>query len=103
MPAGFILTISLTTDDKTDAVTAATFTVVDPNPLPPNISPVTVVTVDLTTLDLFAGGQVTAADLAPIVAFELDVVGTFNQGISALSSGQGTINYTATNFLAASH
>lgn len=36
----------------------------------------------------------TDADLAPLVAFELNIVGPQNAEISVLSSGAGTITYT---------
>jgi hypothetical protein len=40
---------------------------------------------------------VSSADLSPIVAFELDIVGYDNGQSTTLSSGSGTITYTATN------
>ncbi|HLI85058.1 MAG TPA: hypothetical protein VKV17_14140 [Bryobacteraceae bacterium] len=40
---------------------------------------------------------VSAADLSPIVAFELDIVGYDNGQSTTLSSGSGTITYTAAN------
>jgi hypothetical protein len=44
---------------------------------------------------LAAGGTVTAADLAPIVAFQLDLVGWANSAKTVFTSGAGTITYTA--------
>ena len=43
---------------------------------------------------------VSSADLSPIVAFELDIVGFDNAQTTTLSSGSGTITYTATNAMA---
>jgi hypothetical protein len=40
-------------------------------------------------------GAVTAVDVAPIVAFELNLVGPWNSETVVLSSGAGTITYTA--------
>ena len=41
--------------------------------------------------------SVSPTDLSPIVAFELDIVGYDNGQSTTLSSGSGTITYTATN------
>jgi hypothetical protein len=46
-------------------------------------------------------GWVTLADLAPIVAFQLDFVGPINGWTTKLSSGAGTITYSASNSLIA--
>jgi hypothetical protein len=45
--------------------------------------------------DLYSIPGVTAADLAPIGALELDIVGPWNGETAVLSSGAGTITYTA--------
>jgi hypothetical protein len=47
------------------------------------------------TLSRISG--VSSADLSPIVAFELDIVGYDNGQSTTLSSGSGTITYTAAN------
>jgi putative hemolysin len=47
------------------------------------------------TLSAISG--VSSADLSPIVAFELDIVGYDNGQSTTLSSGSGTITYTAAN------
>lgn len=54
-------------------------------------------TITLLSLNLVSGGQVTSADLAPIVAFQLDFVDYLNAGNTTLSSGAGTITYAAAN------
>ncbi len=48
-----------------------------------------------TLLEISSG--ISSADLSPIVAFELDIVGFDNGQSTTLSSGSGTITYTATN------
>jgi hypothetical protein len=57
-------------------------------------------TINLTSLNLVGGGPVTTADLAPIVAFQLNLVDWANGGNTTLSSGAGTIVYSATTPLA---
>jgi len=52
------------------------------------------------TLELLSIPGVMSADLAPITAFELDLVGPFNGQSAVLSSGAGTITYEATSLLA---
>jgi hypothetical protein len=54
------------------------------------------VTINLTSLNQVGGGPVTAADLAPTVAFQLDFVDWANGGNTKLASGVGSILYTAT-------
>jgi hypothetical protein len=49
------------------------------------------------TQTLLAISGVSSADLSPIVAFELDIVGHDNGQSTNLSSGSGTITYTAAN------
>ena len=44
---------------------------------------------------LAAGGTISEGDLAPIVAFQLDLVGWAARAVSALSSGAGTITYSS--------
>jgi hypothetical protein len=53
--------------------------------------------INLLSLNLVGGGPVTAADLAPIVAFQLDFVDWANGGTTTLSSGAGTITYTCSS------
>jgi hypothetical protein len=45
---------------------------------------------------LAGGGTITAADLAPIIAYQLDLVGWANKVKTVFSSGAGTITYSAT-------
>ena len=53
----------------------------------------------LTGIGVMQGGN--ASDLAPIVAFELNLVGPENSEGAVLSSGAGTFTYTATTPLTA--
>ena len=45
------------------------------------------------------GGKVTTENLAPIVAFEINLVGPGDLKHAHFISGAGTITYSATNFL----
>jgi virginiamycin B lyase len=86
MPEGYKLTVALENDPK-DNINGVTFTVVDNkgNTHVQKIGPFTLVT----------GGPATEADLAPIVSFELDIVGPGNGNCTEFSSGAGTITYNA--------
>jgi hypothetical protein len=88
VPAGYQLTISLE-NDQNGNVTGATYVVIDD-------SGNTLANVPLNLLSI-AG--VTPAELAPITAFELNLVGPANGESAALSSGAGSITYTASNVL----
>jgi hypothetical protein len=86
LPAGYQLTITLA-NDADGNVTGATYIVVDRQN-------VTRAEVQLSLLAIAP-----AADIAPIIAFELDLVGPDNGQHSVLSSGAGTITYSASNLL----
>ena len=88
VPAGYQLTISLE-NDQNGNVTGATYIVIDDSG---NI-------LANVTQNLLSIGGVTSADLAPIVAFELNFVGPVNGESAGLSSGAGTITYTASSVL----
>jgi hypothetical protein len=95
IPAGYKLTISLQSDAKGN-ITGATYTVVDDNGKTlANVKQV------LTSLTGLGTTPANAADLAPIVAFELNLVGPVNGEGAVLSSGAGTFTYTATTPLTA--
>lgn len=92
LPAGYSLTIALQ-NDASGNITAATYTVVDNHG-----TTVLDTTIDLLTLNLHdGGGPVTTADLAPIVAFQLNFVDWANGHNTTLSSGAGEITYTASS------
>jgi hypothetical protein len=87
--AGSTLTISLDYDAAGN-VSGVTFGVTPGGP--PQ-------TLALTTIELSGGGLVTTADLAPIVAFELNLVGPGDLQHAHFTSGAGTITYAASNLL----
>ena len=80
LPAGYQLKISLQ-NDSAGNVTGATYVAIDNNGN----------TVGSHTI------TVPSADVAPIVAFQLDFVDYLNGGNTTLSSGAGTIVYSASN------
>jgi hypothetical protein len=82
LPAGTQLTIKLA-NDANGNVTGATYTVVDREN----------VTQAETTVSLLQIAP--AADIAPIIAVELNLVGPDNGQSAVLSSGAGTITYSA--------
>jgi hypothetical protein len=95
--AGYALTMALTyTNDGTGTVTGATYSVTDENG---NLlgNPVTIGIVGKTLRT--TGQPATAANLAPIAAFQYDIGGDYGGAQATLTSGAGTIVYTATNNL----
>jgi hypothetical protein len=88
IPAGNQIKISLH-NDSCGNVTGATYVVIDSQG-----NTQANVTVNLTSIS-----GVTAADLSPIVAFELNLVGPANSESAVLSSGAGTIMYAASSVL----
>ena len=84
IPAGYQIKIALQNDAKNN-ITGATYSVVDNHG-----HSLANVTKTLTSLS-----GVSAADLSPIIAFELNLVGPVNSESAVLSSGAGTIVYQA--------
>jgi len=93
LPAGYKLTIALSNDNNGN-ITGATYTVNDDTGTELGTQ-----TISLLSLNLDSETPVTEADLAPIVAFQLDIVGYLNGDGTTLSSGAGTITYSAANAL----
>jgi hypothetical protein len=89
IPAGTTLSIELT-NDSAGNVTGAIF-----NCTPGGQTQA----ITLKNLKLASGGPVTTADLAPIVAFELNLVGPGDLKHAHFTSGSGTFTYSATNFM----
>ena len=89
LPAGYKLTIKLNYDGNNN-VTGATYNAYDNTGK--NIGSLTQT---LTSLKDQSGKQVTSAELAPIVAFQMDFVDWLNGNNTVLSSGAGTFVYTA--------
>jgi hypothetical protein len=84
LPAGYKLTISLINDEFA-RITGATYVLVDNHG---NI-------LGNRTLSF----SERTADLAPIVAFQMNFVGDINGATTTLASGAGTITYTASNLM----
>jgi len=80
LPAGYQLRISLQ-NDSSGNITGATYVVIDNNGNTLGNQTITV----------------PSADVAPIVAFQIDFVDYLNGGNTTLSSGAGTITYSASN------
>jgi hypothetical protein len=79
MPAGYIIQISLQNDTNNNITGAAYMIISDQGVVTANN------TVSLTSIS--------AASVAPIIAFELNLVGPVNGESAVLSSGAGTITY----------
>ena len=90
IPAGYVLQMTLQNDTKNN-ITGATFVVKDDQGR--TIANVVKVLTDIS--------GVSSADIAPIIAFELNLVGPVNSESAVLSSGAGTITYQAITPLAA--
>lgn len=87
LPTGYKLTISLINDDS-GRITGATYVLIDNHGH----------TAGNKTLSF---SDRPAEDLAPIVAFQMNFVGDINGATTTLSSGAGTMTYTASNFMSA--
>jgi hypothetical protein len=86
LPAGWRITISLQNDNQGN-ITGASYVVIDNSG-----NTRANVTKTLTSIS-----GVTAADIAPITAFELNLVGPVNGESAVLSSGAGTLVYSASS------
>jgi hypothetical protein len=89
LPAGYTLQITLA-NDASGRVTGATYNASDSSG-----KSIGSVTLTLKNLKKDNGKPMTDADLAPITAFQLNIVGPFNGEAANISSGLGTIVYTA--------
>jgi hypothetical protein len=96
LPAGYAITIDLANDSNGN-ITGVTFIVVD-NKGKVTKSPPTALT--SLRVDGRPSQAITAADLAPIYAFQLNLVGFTNAQITYLAAGTGTITYSAKSPLA---
>jgi hypothetical protein len=84
LPAGSQLTITLANDADGNVI-GATYIVVDRQNVTQAEVPISLLAIAPT------------ADIAPIIAFEVDLVGPDNRQTTVLSSGAGTITYSASN------
>ena len=87
LPTGYKLTISLI-NDESGRITGATYVLIDNHGH----------TAGNKTLSF---SDRPAEDLAPIVAFQMNFVGDINGATTTLSSGAGTMTYTASNLMSA--
>ena len=85
LPAGYQIIITLL-NDAADNITGATYVLIDNHG-----HTIGTKTISLTYL--------TPQDRAPIVAFQLNVVGDINGASTTLASGAGTMTYTASNLM----
>jgi hypothetical protein len=93
MPAGSSLTITLT-NDASDNITGAIYTMTDKNGNQIGNKPVTIVG---QTLD--SHQVATTANLAPIVAFQVNIVGCYEGAVASLKEGSGTMVCSANSAL----
>ena len=84
LPAGYKLKITLS-NDSSGNITGASYAVFNNSGK----------SIGSQTITLLSLSGVTSADLAPIVAFQVDFVDYLNGGTTTLSSGSGTITYNA--------
>jgi len=99
--AGYTFKIALTyTNDGTGTVTGANYTVTDEFRNPLGTANITIVEPGSPSHNLRTTNKpATAANLAPIAAFQYDIGGDYGCNTATLTSGAGTITYTATNQL----
>jgi hypothetical protein len=94
--AGYAFKMQLTyTNDGTGTVTGAIYTVTDETGKTLGTTTIGIVGQTLRT----TGKPATSANLAPLAALQYNIGGDFGGNFATLSSGAGTIVYTATNFL----
>ena len=89
IPKGSLLQISLA-NDSSDRITGVTFKAFNASG-----DSIGSQTITLKHLEKQDGDLMTDADLAPITAFQLNIVGPYNSMTAAISSGFGTIVYNA--------
>jgi hypothetical protein len=89
LPSGYQLVITLQNDSGGN-ITGANYIVKDNTG-----KTIGNQTITLLSLKLVNGNPVTTADQAPIVSFQMNFVDYLNGGITTLSSGAGTIVYSA--------
>lgn len=94
--AGYTFTMALAyTDDGTGTVTGANYSVTDENGNSLRTANIGIVGQILRT----TGRPATAANLAPIAAFQYNIGGDYGGSQATLTSGAGTIIYTSSNLL----
>jgi hypothetical protein len=96
LPAGYQIIINLA-NDSSGNITGVTFTVIDNKGRVTKNPPIVLTSLKI---DGRPSQPVTAAELAPIYAFQLNLVGLTNAQTTYLTAGAGTITYSAKNPLA---
>ncbi len=91
LPAGYEITINLA-DDSNGNITGVTFIVIDNKGKVTKNPPIALTSL---SVDGHPSQAITAADLAPIYAFQLNLVGLTNAQITYLTAGAGRITYSA--------
>jgi hypothetical protein len=91
LPAGYEITINLA-NDANGNITGVTFIVTDNKGKVTKNPPIALTSL---TIDGRPSQPITAAELAPIYAFQLNLVGLTNAQITYLTAGAGTITYAA--------
>jgi hypothetical protein len=94
IPAGYKVVIQLN-NDSSGNITGSVVTVYNGS------SKLGSQTINLIGQPLAAGGNISAADLAPMVAFQLNFVGWANGDISSLTSGSGTFDFSSSTSMTA--
>jgi hypothetical protein len=94
LPAGYSITISLN-NDSFGNITGANYSVKDNTGKSLGKTTIGIVGQTLRT----TGNPATAADLAPIRAFQLNIGGDYGGSKATLTSGQGAITYSASSIL----
>jgi hypothetical protein len=96
IPAGYSLNITLTyTNDGTGTVAGANYSVTDNNGNSVGTASIGIVGQTLRT----TGKPATAANLAPLAALTMNIGGDYGGADATLTTGAGTVEYQATNFL----
>jgi hypothetical protein len=96
IPAGYAITMALTyTNDGTGTVTGANYIVTDNNGNTVGTTNITIIGQTLRT----TGKAATAANLAPINAFQYNIGGDYGGSRATLTTAAGTVTYQANNLL----
>jgi len=91
LPAGYEITINLANDSNGN-ISGVTFIVTDNKGKVTKIPPIALTSL---SIDRHPSQRITAAELAPIYAFQLNLVGFTNAQITYLTAGAGIITYSA--------
>ncbi len=99
LPAGYKLVLQLTNDPNNQNITGASWTVYNNGVKVGSASR----TLDQEPVSNEPSKTVSAAWLAPIVAFQVNLVGIGNPNVADLVSGQGTVSVSSANLMTATN